>query len=665
MRVNFIKFKTKPENEILELIKDKNNIGIVICNGCYEKLSLENFSYQCKEIINLLTTRNKNLLFCLKLNFLCNSYFNKQKIITAYNDYPYVEVVGVVSCGIGVQFVADIVPKETISFTDSVQPSYNSTAGVIQHGINLNNLTFCATCGECYLNYTKGICPIVYCSKSLLNGPCGGAKNGKCEVDKTKDCGWEKICKKLENEDLTSFMNSVLIRNHNIMNYSQHKQNVDNNLEIRINNFYGGVHPVEKKEITEDIAIKKFPETQFLTLFLLQHTGKPSIPLVKEGDYVKIGQKIAKKDGLISSNLHSPVSGKVLGFKEVLHPKLQKKLPAVVIENDFKENITDEIKPCSEWTKLPKQQIIEAISEAGIVGLGGAVFPTHVKLQPPKPIHTLIINGCECEPYLNADNRIMIEHSEEVFEGVKIIKYLIEPKKILLVIEDNKPQAIQKLNEIKPEGVEIVVLKTKYPHGAEKILIKKLFNVYIPYDKIPLDFGFLVQNVSTVFAIYNAVVKGLPLIERIVTISGEEKIKKEYGNYKIKIGTVLKDILQKCYNKEFLTDEFKIKYGGYMTGTEIEDFTTSIIKGCNGILIIKKYIEENHQNKCIKCGRCVDVCPMELEPLEFVKCYQKGSLSEANRYNIKTCIECGCCQYVCSSKIPIVDIIKKEKSIME
>ncbi|MCS7151052.1 MAG: electron transport complex subunit RsxC [Endomicrobia bacterium] len=660
MSINFKKFRLKPENKILEFLKDKKNIGIVVCNSCFEELTQENFSHQCREIINTLVTNEKKLLFCLELNFLCNSYINKEKIISASDKHPKLEALCVISCGIGVQFVSDIVEKETISLADSIQPRYNSTAGVNHHGINLNNLTFCATCGKCHLTYTEGVCPIVYCSKSLLNGPCGGAKNGKCEVDKNIDCGWEIIYKKIKAKN-SKFNSEVKVRNYYNLSYSQQKQNLDSNLHLRINSFFGGVYPIENKEITENIPIKEFTATQFLALFFTQHTGKPSVPIVKEGDYVRVGQKIAERDGFISSNLHSPISGKVLEFKEILHPKIQRKLPAVIIENDFQNKMSDEIKPHPDWRKLPKQQVLEIISESGIVGLGGAMFPTHVKLNPPKPIDIVVINGCECEPYLNVDNRIMIEYTKEVFEGIEIIRYLLEPKKIVVVIEDNKPQAMQKLIETKPSDIEIIVVNTKYPHGAEKILIKKLFNVSVPYDKIPLDFGFLVQNVSTVFALYNTVVNGFPLIERVITVSGEEETKKEYGNYKVKIGTLLEDIIRSCYNENFNSIEFKIKYAGYMTGVEIEDFSTSIIKGCNGILALRRYIQEDYNNKCIKCGRCVDVCPLELEPLEFVRCYHNNELSKASKYNIKSCVECGCCQYVCASKIPILEIIKKEK----
>ncbi|MCS7232393.1 MAG: 4Fe-4S dicluster domain-containing protein, partial [Elusimicrobiota bacterium] len=228
---------------------------------------------------------------------------------------------------------------------------------------------------------------------------------------------------------------------------------------------------------------------------------------------------------------------------------------------------------------------------------------------------------------------------------------------------DNKPQAIQTLTQIKPKDIEIIVVKTKYPHGAEKILIKKLFGINIPYDKIPLDFGFLVQNVSTVLAIYNAVVKGIPLVERIITICGDEELKKNYGNFKIKIGTLLSHIIEKCFNEKIYEENSILRYAGFMMGTEIKNFDTSIIKGCNGIIATKKYIELNYENKCIKCGRCVDSCPLELEPLEFVKCYQQNNLSLAQKFNIKNCIECGCCQYVCASKIPIVEMIKREKNI--
>lgn len=661
MTKNFIKFNLKPEQEIIQVTKDKDNIGIIVCDACYEELDskIQNF---CNQVLDLLNRKLlKKVVSCIKLNFLCNSYINKEKVINFISKNPNIDSICVISCGLGIQFISDIVEKEVITLTNSVQPFYNSTAFVIQHGITLNNNEFfCSTCGQCYLNYTGGICPIVECRKSLLNGPCGGAKNGKCEVDNKKECIWEKIFIKQPKK----FSKKIFFRNYYIQDYNNNER-INKNLDIRVNDFFGGLNLLDCKDLTAELSSVMFPETNFIYLFLLQHIGKTSTPLVKEGDYVKTYQLVAKSDGLISSNLHSPISGKVLGIKELLHPKLKKLIPAIIIENDFKNEIYPGITPYQNWKNLSKQQIIQKIEQAGVVGLGGAMFPTHVKLSFNKDLDALIVNGCECEPYINADNRVMIEYTKQIFESIEIIKYLLNPKRIIIVIEDNKSEAIQNINQFKPKEVELFVVKTKYPYGAEKNLIKKLFNIKIPYNKIPLDFGFLIQNVSTLLAIYNAIVKGIPLVERIITVSGIESLNKNYGNYRVKIGTPINDIIEKCFKEEVFSNNYIIKYSGIMTGTEIDNFNTSIIKGCNGILAIEKhYIEFNYENKCIKCGRCVDVCPMELEPTEFVKCYQENKLLEAERYNVKDCIECGCCQHICSSKIPIVEFIKKEKNFL-
>ncbi|MCS7232460.1 MAG: methylenetetrahydrofolate reductase C-terminal domain-containing protein, partial [Elusimicrobiota bacterium] len=254
------------------------------CSSCYEELLLD--TYQCKIFLDNFIPQNKKIISCVELNFLCNSYMNKEKILSLYQKYPQAETFCIISCGIGIQFVSDIVEKEIVALTDSIQPLYNPTAATIQHGISLNNYNFCATCGQCFLNYTENICPIVNCSKSLLNGPCGGAKNGKCEVDKTKDCGWEKIYKKLKNVKKSRLVYEVIFRNYNIATPLHLKELIDNNLNIRIFDFYGGIHP-EHKEHTDNYSIVEFPASQLLYLFLSQHIGKPSISIVKKNQYIK------------------------------------------------------------------------------------------------------------------------------------------------------------------------------------------------------------------------------------------------------------------------------------------------------------------------------------------------------------------------------------------
>jgi electron transport complex protein RnfC len=648
--MNFAKFKLKSGEEIYKFLEQKKSLGVIVCKKCYEEYKV-NPSYGCLEIIKIASSKN---IKCLPLNFLCNDHINKDKILNFTKD---IETVCVISCGIGVQIVSDITGKEVITLTDSVQPKKSYSVEISLHGISVNNDTLCSACGECWLNITGGICPITECSKSLLNGPCGGAKNGKCEVDKERDCGWEKIFNILKKKGY-QINKKVNIRDFYTQKFFELKKDIKSNVYNRIETFYGGIHPQEKKDLTENLKIERFAvEPQVVKIFLSQHTGKPAIPVVKIGDKVYVGSKIASSDGFISANIHSSVSGKVLGIKEEIHPMIQKYLPAIIIENDGENKIDPKISPKPNWQELQKDELLSIILDKGIVGLGGAVFPTHVKLNPPRPVDTLIINGCECEPYINVDNRIMIEYTKELFEGIEIFKKILSVKNVIIAVEDNKQEAINILNQFKKDNIEIVSLKTKYPQGAEKILIKKALGREVPYKGLPFDVGAVVQNVSTVYAVYNAVVLGIPLIERVVSVSGDEEFVKDYGNFLIKIGTPLELIVKQCLNENIQV----LKLSGFMMGVEVKSFNTYTIKAINSILAVKKRLGYEKFNSCIKCGRCVDVCPMELEPLEFVFSYQTNNFSELEKLGIKKCIECGCCEYICSSKIPIVEMIKSLK----
>ncbi len=660
MNLNFAKFDLKPEQELKFLLKKKDDLILIVCSKCFVNYTSEEVSQSCKPVFEIFKRLNKKIKKCIELNFLCSTYINKEKILEIINKYERYEIC-VFSCGLGIQNIAKLIEKEIVAISNSIQPKYSYNSETLHHGISLDNDKFCATCGECFLNYTSGICPIVECPKSLLNGPCGGAKNAKCEVDKEKDCVWIKIYNILKEKNYKT-NSKVLIRKYNNLLFEENKKLIEKNLAIRVKDFCGGVYPQENKNITQNISTEKFLSPQIVKIFLSQHIGKPSIPLVKIGDYVFLGQKIAKSDGFLSANIHSSVSGKVIDIKEIFHPIAKKNLPAIVIENDNKELKDYKIKPKNNWKNLNKQKILEIIFEKGIVGLGGAMFPTHVKLSSNKKIDTLIINASECEPYINVDNRTILENTKEIIEGINIIKFLLDIKNTIFAIEDNKIEAIEKLRSILPKEIKIEVLKTKYPQGAEKILIKKLLNLKIPKNKIPLEYGILVHNISTVYLIYKAVVEGIPFIERTVTIAGDEEIKKKYGNYIIKIGTPIDFIVKNSFNENFNLEKFLLKFSGYIMGVELKTLDTAIIKGCNSILGLIKKNNYSLYNKCIKCGRCVDVCPMELEPLEFVFSYQENKMDNLERLNMKNCIECGCCEYICPSKIYIVEIIKQLKN---
>lgn len=428
-------------------------------------------------------------------------------------------------------------------------------------------------------------------------------------------------------------------------------------------NFPGGIHPKENK-ITKHYRIGTLQTPQFLYLHLSQHTGKPAIPTVKVGDVVLRGQKIAQPDGLISAYIHSPVSGKIVDIKDVLHPVLCKKTPAIVIESDGHNKTVEFNTKYKEYFRFSTEELVNHIKESGIVGLGGAMFPSYVKLSPPKDkvIDYVIANGCECEPYLTCDDRIMQENALEIVEGIRIVMHILNALKGIIVIEDNKKEAYQKLKEkvATVPNIEIKVVKTKYPQGAEKQLIKKVLGKEVPSGGLPMDVGVVVHNVGTLVAIYNAVIKGIPLIERVITISGDIERK---GNFLVPIGMMVKDIV-KTLNIN-LNNVQKMIFGGPMMGIAQESLETPIIKGTSGILFFENSKVRQEYNQCIRCGKCVVVCPMKLMP-NFLSLYiEHKKWDKVQLYSPFDCIECGCCSYICVSKRPIVAQIKYAKSVIK
>jgi len=407
-----------------------------------------------------------------------------------------------------------------------------------------------------------------------------------------------------------------------------------------------------------------FPEPETVVIFLAQHAGRRAEPLVKSGDRVRVGQKIGEATAFISAPVHSSVSGKVISLQERVHPASQEKDLAIIIENNGENQLDPSIQPAGNFEELTAQTLLKIIREKGLVGLGGAMFPTYVKLSSPKPIDTLIINGCECEPYLNSDNRVMIEYPQEIFTGIRIVEKILGINKIFLGVEENKAEAIKNLTDFsnKPSNLEIISLKTKYPQGAEKMLIKRILGREVPERGLPLDVGVVVLNVSTVFAIYQAVIRGVPLTQRIITVCGEGLSKP--GNYLMKIGTSFKDIVDYCFvggEREFLKDN-QLKMGGPVMGISQLSLDTNVIKGTTGLTVLRKYpLGVSPERDCIKCGRCVEVCPVELYPLYYAFYGKRGEWAKAVEYKVEDCIECGCCEYICSSKISLLSFIKKEK----
>ncbi|MFQ3676117.1 MAG: electron transport complex subunit RsxC, partial [Endomicrobiia bacterium] len=419
-----------------------------------------------------------------------------------------------------------------------------------------------------------------------------------------------------------------------------------------------GIHPSDNK-VSQYYRLEKIVSPQLVYLHLSQHTGKPAKPIVKPNDYVLIGQKVADYDGLISSPIHSPVSGKVLEFKEILHPVLGNKFPAIVIENDGNNKFVDFNSKYKEYFRYDRTEIVNVIRENGVVGLGGAMFPTHVKLSPKKEIEVVLLNGCECEPYLTCDDKLMQEHAREIVEGLKIIMYVLDAPRAVVVLENNKSESFKKMQEVvsRVPNVTTISVKTKYPQGAEKQLIKTVLGREVPSGGLPMDVGVVVQNVGTSYAIYNAVIKGIPLYERVVTISGDIN---RIGNFVIPLGTMVRDIVKILNIDTSKTD--KLIFGGPMMGVSLPTQEVPVIKGTSGILFLKDKIKDYTYGACIRCSKCIRVCPMRLMP-NFLSVYTEYNLWDRVKvFSPNDCIECGCCSYVCVSKRPIVSQIKFAKT---
>ena len=425
--------------------------------------------------------------------------------------------------------------------------------------------------------------------------------------------------------------------------------------------FKGGVHP-EYNKITTDVPIESLPLPKELHVPVLQHLGKPAKVVVKRGEVVKRGQIIAEADGFISANIHAPTSGKVKKIWPVLHPVTGINVEAVIIEPDGEDTWAEGIEEDKNYKDISPKEIVERVKNAGIVGLGGATFPTHVKLSPPpdKPIDTVIINGAECEPYLTADDRIMQERAKDIVEGAFLIKKALSASKVIIAIEDNKPKAISKVEEaIRGEDwIDIAVTETKYPEGGEKQLIWAILKREVPSGGLPMDVGALVQNVGTTVAIYEAVRYRKPLTERVLTLSGDLPNKR--GNYLVRLGTLFKDVIE--FAGGLSGDPYRVIMGGPMMGIAQHSLDVPVIKGTSGILVFSR---ENTDYKepypCIRCSRCVDVCPMNLMPLYFVDLIKAKRFEDAKKIGLLDCIECGSCAYVCPSHIRHVQLIKYGK----
>ncbi|CAH2214268.1 electron transport complex subunit RsxC [Tepidibacter aestuarii] len=429
---------------------------------------------------------------------------------------------------------------------------------------------------------------------------------------------------------------------------------------MKLLSFRGGVHPPHRKKSTESIKVERAKDPATLYIPLQQHIGAPSKAIVNVGDTVKVGQKIGEAQGFVSAPVHSSVSGKVKAIKEC--PVPGGKGLCVVIENDFANEIHESVVSKGSIESLTGEEILEIIKEAGIVGMGGATFPTHVKLSPPKDkkIDTVILNGAECEPYLTADHRLMLENPESVVYGLKAIMKVLNVEKGYIGIEDNKPDAIEAMIKAaeKESNIEVVGLRTKYPQGAEKQLIYACTNKEVPSGGLPMDAGVVVNNVATAAQVYETITTGMPLVERITTVTGSAIANPT--NLLIRIGTTFEEIINQCGG--FKEEAGKVIMGGPMMGLTQYTLEVPVTKGGSGILCLNR--EEAtlpNPSNCIRCGKCVDICPAFLQPL-FISAHSlKYNFDRAEDYRALDCIECGSCSFICPSKRPLLQSIRVAK----
>lgn len=426
--------------------------------------------------------------------------------------------------------------------------------------------------------------------------------------------------------------------------------------------FKGGIHPPEKKELSENESIIIFPVQSEISVPLLQQLGAPAKPLVKKGDAVKTGQLIGEAQGFISANVHSPVCGKVKDVDYANHPVTGRGL-AIIIEPEQGNDSPDEsVRPIENPDSLSPQDIVDISKKAGIVGMGGAAFPTHVKLAPPQGKHYefLVLNGAECEPYLTADYRLLLEYPEKILLGAKLMMKSCGAKKTFIAIESNKPEAIKEWNKLTSgeNWIDLKVMKTKYPQGAEKQLINALTGKEVPSGGLPVDVNVLVQNVGTAAAIYDAVYLGMPLVKRVTTVTGAVKRR---ANLLVSVGTYVNDIIK--FLGGYLGEPGKIIHGGPMMGVNQRTDNVPIVKCSSGILILSKSeSREKMQTNCIRCAKCASICPMKLLPYEIAARTEVQDIDTARSLGATDCIECGSCSFVCPASRDLVQLIRLAKN---
>lgn len=429
---------------------------------------------------------------------------------------------------------------------------------------------------------------------------------------------------------------------------------------MKLKTFKGGLHPPDGKHYSAHKVIEPCPLPDELVIPLAQHIGAPAEACVEVGAKVKKGTTIATATGFVSVPVHASTSGEVIAIAPRLHP-MGKPLPAIVIKPDG-EDVWDDSLQTANPDELDAEELKKRIQAAGIVGMGGATFPAHVKLSPPpeKQIDTLILNGVECEPFLTADHRMMLEQSERILDGIEILRKILGVERAVIGIEANKPDAIELMRkEGAPRKIEVQALEVKYPQGAEKQLIDAMTGRQVPSGTLPMEVGVVVQNVGTAAAISDAIRLGRPLVERVVSVTGPAI--KEPKNLLIRIGTSLRFLVDQCGGLN--GEPAKIIMGGPMMGQTQLSLEVPAIRGTSGLLILRKEdLPRLESGPCIRCGRCIGVCPIHLQPTTIAAYARLDLFDEAADYHALDCIECGCCTYACPATLPLVQSIRYAKA---
>ncbi len=436
-------------------------------------------------------------------------------------------------------------------------------------------------------------------------------------------------------------------------------------IDLLPQHFRHGVHPSDNKLATAHIPIARMPFVQRYELLLGQHIGGPSVPTVRPGQKVRRGQRIADPAGFVSTSLHSPVTGTVTAIEERRHAN-GALVKAIEIEADLFDPQQAPQAPAQDWRQMDIDSFVQATQDGGLVGMGGAAFPSHVKYKLPegKSCKQLVLNGAECEPYLTSDHRLMVESAVAVVQGAEILGYHLGAEGVCIGLEDNKPDgaealraAIDKLQPSLP--IEVKELPVKYPQGAEKMLIRALFGLEIPAGKLPLDVGYVVNNVGTVAALADWLLRGVPLIERVVTVSGPAV--KEPCNLMVPIGTPLRQVFERAGGLK--PDARLVVMGGPMMGTPVASLEAPVLKGTSGLLAFTdKETRLPNEYACVRCGRCLEACPHFLNPTRLAKLSKARRFDEMERYFVMDCVECGACTWSCPSGVPIVQLIRVAKA---